>query len=133
MVSPAAILSGTRIGQGNVMVPPADPIEVRRGDIWWVSLDPPRGGEIRKTRPAVVITVDALNRARRTVVIVPLSTGPEPRPPIVVPIPSAGPNSVAVCDQLRAVDKRRLTRISGRLSSADLHSIEEGVRGVLQL
>jgi len=116
-----------------VTAPPADPIVVRRGDIWWVNLDPTQGGEIRKTRPAVVITVNALNRARRTVVVVPLSTGPDPRPPIVVPTPSAGPNSVAVCDQLRAVDKRRLTRISGRLSTADLRIIEEGIRRILEL
>jgi mRNA interferase MazF len=106
---------------------------VRRGDIWWVSLDPTQGSEIRKTRPAVVITVNALNRARRTVVVVPLSTAPEPRLPIVVPTPSAGPNSVAVCDQLRAVDKRRLTRIAGRLSTADLRIIEESVRRILEL
>jgi mRNA interferase MazF len=106
---------------------------VRRGDIWWVSLDPTRGSEIRKTRPAVVITVNALNRARRTVVVVPLSTGPEPRPPIIVPTPSAGPNSVAICDQLRAVDKRRLTRISGRLSTTDLRILEEGLRQILEL
>jgi|SRR5262245_54835974 len=99
----------------------------------WVNLDPAQGSEIRKTRPAVVITADALNRARRTVVIVPLSTGPAPRPPIVVATPSAGPDSVAVCDQLRAVDKRRLALPSGRLSTADLHSVEEGVRGVLEL
>lgn len=112
---------------------PADPLMVRRGDIWWVSLDPTRGSEIRKTRPAVVITVNALNRARRTVVVVPLSTGPEPRPPIIVPTPSAGPNSVAVCDQLRAVDKRRLTRISGRLSTTDLRILEEGIRQILEL
>ena|SRR5438045_7142718 len=115
------------------MAPPADPVVVRRGDIWWVSLDPTQGGEIRKTRPAVVITVNALNRARRTVVVVPLSTGPEPRPPIVVATPSAGPNSVAVCDQLRAVDKRRLTRISGRLSIADLRIIEDGIPQILEL
>jgi mRNA interferase MazF len=116
-----------------VIASPADPIVVRRGDIWWVSLDPTRGSEIRKTRPAVVITVNALNRARRTVVVVPLSTGPEPRPPIIVPTPSAGPNSVAVCDQLRAVDKRRLTRISGRLSTTDLRILEEGLRQILEL
>src|SRR5437764_213576 len=82
--------------------------------------DPPRGSEIRKTRPAVVITADALNRARRTVVVVPLSTGPEPRPPIVIATPSAGARTVAVCDQLRAVDKARLNRASGRVSAADL-------------
>jgi mRNA interferase MazF len=116
-----------------VIASPADPKVVRRGEIWWVSLDPTRGSEIRKTLPAVVITVNALNRARRTVVVVPLSTGPEPRPPIIVPTPSAGPNSVAVCDQLRAVDKRRLTRISGRLSTADLRILEEGLRQILEL
>ena len=113
------------LGQGTVAV--------RRGDIWRVNLDPAQGSGIRKTRQAVVITTDALNRARRTVVIVPLSTGPAPRPPIVVATPSAGPNSVAVCDQLRAVDQRRLTRTSGRLSTADLRTIEEGVRRVLEL
>ncbi len=106
---------------------------VRRGDIWWVALDPTQGAEIRKTRPAIVITADALNRARRTVVIVPLSTGPEARPPIVVATPSAGPHAVAVCDQLRAVDKRRLIRASGRLSASDLGVVEDGVRQVLGL
>jgi mRNA interferase MazF len=112
---------------------PANPVAVRRGDIWWASLDPAQGSEIRKTRPAVIITANALNRARRTVVVIPLSTGPEPRPPIVVSTPSAGPNSVAAWDQLRAVDKHRLTRISGRLSMADLRTIEEGIRRIVEL
>jgi mRNA interferase MazF len=104
-----------------------------RGEIWWVNLDPTRGSEIRKTRPAVVVTADALNRARRTVVVVPLSTGPQPRPPIVVPTPSAGTGSVAVCDQIRAVDKRRLTRCEGRLAMADLGAVENGLRRILEL
>src|SRR6266849_2487506 len=107
-------------------------IAVRRGDIWWANLDPAQGSEIHKARPAVVMTADALNRARRTVVVVPLSTGPDPRPPIVVAAPSAGPNAVAVCDQLRTVDKRRLARMSGRLSLTDLRVIEEGVRRILE-
>jgi len=106
---------------------------IRRGEIWWVILDPAEGSELRKTRPAVVITADALNRARRTVIIVPLSTGPEPRPPITVATPSAGSRSIAVCDQLRAVDKQRLTRVYGRLSPSDLGAVEDGVRRVLRL
>jgi hypothetical protein len=57
----------------------------------------------------------------------------EARPPIVVATPSAGPRAVAVCDQLRAVDKRRLTRASGRLSASDLGIVEDGVRRVLDL
>jgi mRNA interferase MazF len=108
-------------------------IPVRRGEIWWVNFDPTQGGEIRKTRPAVVLTADALNLARRTVMVVPLSTGPQPRPPIVVAAPSAGTNSVAVCDQVRAVDKRRLTRTQGRLSEVDLRSVEDGLRRILEL
>src|ERR1700723_3259798 len=88
---------------------------VRRGEVWWVDFDTVDGGEIRKMRPAVVVTADALNRARRTVVVVPLATGPQPRPPIVVATPSAGDGRVAVCDQARAVDK---APVSGPLSGA---------------
>ena len=106
---------------------------IRRGDVWWVDLDPTRGGEIRKKRPAVVLTANALNRARRTVVVVPLSTGPEPRPPIVLATPSAGAGSVAVCDQMRAVDKTRLTERAGQLTAADLRAVESGVRVILEL
>jgi len=113
--------------------PPARSMSVRRGEVWWVNFDPTEGSEIRKTRSAVVVTADALNRARRTVVVVPLSTGPRPHPPIVVATPSAGEGSVAVCDQVRAVDKRRLTRNEGQLSAADVHSVEDGLRRILEL
>jgi len=109
------------------------PTDLLRGSIWWVDLDPTRGSEIQKTRPAVILTADGLNRARRAVVIVPLSTGPVARPPIVVPTPSAGSGSVAVCDQLRAVDRSRLTRSGGALSREDMKAIEDGVRTILRL
>ena len=118
------------------MKPPRRSIEaapVRRGDTWWVTLDPTLGAELRKTRPAVVVTVDALNQARGTVVVVPLSTGPLTRPPLVVAAPSAGADSVAVCDQVRAVDKARLTKRIGTLSPTDLRHIEQGLRAVLGL
>jgi len=106
---------------------------IRRGDIWWVRFDPVQGSEIGKSRPAIVLTADALNRVRRTVVVLPLSTGPKPWPPIVVSTGSAGPGSVAVCDQLRAVDKSRLTSKLGVLTAADLAAVESGVRAVLEL
>jgi mRNA interferase MazF len=101
--------------------------------VWWVDLDPTRGSEIRKSRPAVVLSADGLNQVRRTVVVVPMSTGPTPRPPIVVATASAGADSVAVCDQVRAVDKSRLIRKDGVLTSADLRAVENGVRAVLAL
>ena len=87
---------------------------------------------MRRTRPAVVVRADALNRARRTVVV-PLATGSQPRPPIVVATPSAGQGRVAVRDQAFAIDKARLTRTAGQLFPPDLIAIEEGLRRVLEL
>jgi mRNA interferase MazF len=109
------------------------PVAIHRGSVWWVELDPTRGSEIRKTRPAVVLSADALNSVRRTVVVVPLSTGPAPHPPVVMAVKSAGEGAVAVCDQIRAVDRSRLTRAGGVLSPEDLRTIEAGVRAVLRL
>jgi mRNA interferase MazF len=106
---------------------------VRRGDVWWVDFDTTQDGEVRRMRPAVVMTADPLNQARRTVIVVPLASGPQPRPPIVVATPSAGQDRVAVCDQARAVDKARLTRTAGQLSAPDLKAVEDGLRRILEL
>jgi len=104
---------------------------MKRGEIWWVDFDPTRGSEIRKKRPAVIVTADGLNRGRRTVVVVPLSTSARPFPPVVIPLASAGPESVAVCDQVRAVDKSRLLSKTGELSSVDLKTLSDSLRVVL--
>jgi len=104
---------------------------MKRGEIWWVDFDPTRGSEIRKRRPAVIVTADGLNRGRRTVVVVPLSSSARPFPPVVVPLASAGPESVVVCDQLRAVDKSRLVSRAGELSSGDLKTLSDSLRIVL--
>jgi mRNA interferase MazF len=106
---------------------------VKRGEVWWVDLDPTRGSAIRRRRPAVIVTVDALNKARRTVVVVPLSSSATARPPLVVPLPSAGGDSLAVCDQLRAVDKSRLLSRAGELSAADLKTLAGSLAVVLGL
>ncbi len=106
---------------------------VRRGDIWWVSLDATAGGDAQKMRPAIVLTADGLNRARRSIVVVPLSTRVDVHPPIVVAIPSAGLRAVAVCDQLRAIDKSLLVQAIGRLAAPDLRAVQDGVRIVLEL
>jgi|SRR5579872_646989 len=106
---------------------------VRRGEVWWVDFDAVDTGDVRPMRPAVIVTADPLNRARRTVVVVPLATGATPRPPIVVATPSAGEGKVAICDQARAVDKARLTRTAGQLSAPDLKAVEDALRRVLEL
>jgi mRNA interferase MazF len=106
---------------------------MRRGEVWWVNFDPSQGMEIQKCRPAVILTANALNKARGTVVMVPLSTSAKPRPPIVVPLPSAGGNSVAVCDQLCAADKTRFGKKIGDLSVRDLATLTESMKIILGL
>ena len=106
-----------------------------RGDIHWVNFPKrdPKGAEIEKTRPCVILSLTAVNAVRRTVLVVPLTTSPEPAPPIAIAVASAGPDSVAVCDQVTAVDKRRLKNRTGSVSPNDLQAIEQSVRLVLGL
>lgn len=106
---------------------------MKRGEIWWVNFDPSQGVEIKKIRPAVIITVDPLNRARGTVVVIPLSTSAKERAPLVLAMPSAGEHSVAVCDQLCAADKSRLTKKIGVLAPRDLKALEAALKIVLGL
>lgn len=106
---------------------------MRRGEVWWVDLSGARGAEVQKTRPAVIVSADEINARRHTVVVVPLSTGPSPRPPLNVPTPSAGAKSIAKCDQIRAVDKGRLTGRLGRLNVQDVQALETALSQVLQL
>jgi len=104
---------------------------IRRGDIWWVSLDPAQGAEIRKTRPCVVLTDDTLNRLRRTVVVVPLSTAAKPYPPITVPVTCQGRPAVAVVDQIRAVAKHRLQSRIEELAPEELAEVCQAVARIM--
>lgn len=79
------------------------------------------------------LTATPLNRVRRTVIVVPLSSKHRPRLPLVVPIPSAGRDAAAICDQMRAVDKDRLRSVLGTLSAAEIGAIEDAVRTILRL
>ena len=78
---------------------------MQRGDVYWVNLDPTVGAEIRKQRPCVLIGATPISMARRTVVVIPLSTSAKARPPLTIAVKCLGQTSTAVCDQIRAVDK----------------------------
>jgi mRNA interferase MazF len=106
---------------------------IERGEIWWVNLDPTIGREIKKRRPCVVLSANELNRVRGTPVVVPLSSSPQAAPPIVLAVPSVGKNSVAVVDQIHAVDKRRFITCFGVLAGSDLRNLEMAVKQTLQL
>lgn len=105
----------------------------KRGEVWWVSLDPTQGAEIKKTRPCVVIGSDTLNRLRKAVVVVPLSTAAKPHPPITLQVTCKHKAVVAVVDQIRAVAKHRLSSRMDVLSQKDIDSIAKAVSTILEL
>jgi mRNA interferase MazF len=92
---------------------------VRRGDVFLVSLDPARGGEIQKTRPCVIVSPDELNAYLRTFIVAPLTTGGHPYP-FRVPCRFEGQAGYIVIDQIRTVDRERLVRRLGKLSPSTL-------------
>jgi|SRR4030042_1361731 mRNA interferase MazF len=106
---------------------------MKRSDIYWVNLDPTVGSEIRKKRPCVLIGANPINQVRKTVVVVPLSSVGIPRPPLTIPVTCLDRQVVAVCDQIRAVDKSRLMEKAGSLTNEDMMELEKGLRQVLAL
>jgi mRNA interferase MazF len=98
------------------------PRAVRRGYVYLVQLDPTRGGEIRKTRPCVVVSPDELNEHLQTAIIAPMTSVLRPYP-FRVTCRFAGRPGQVVIDQLRTVDHERLIRRLGRLSSATFREV----------
>lgn len=106
---------------------------MNRGDVYWVNLNPTKGSEINKLRPCVLVSATPINKVRRTVVVVPLSTSAKAIPPITISVSCLDKQVTAVCDQIRTVDKSRLTKPVGKLSSKDLEALDDGLRQVLVL
>lgn len=107
--------------------------QIKRGDIWWISLDPSQGAEIKKTRPCLVLTNDILNRLRKTIVVIPLSSAAKPHPPITVEIKCQDKPVVAVIDQIRAVGKHRLKNIIESISNSDLDKVVNALSDILEI
>lgn len=87
---------------------------VQRFDVWLVTLDPTGGSEIRKTRPALVVSPDEMNTHIATVIIAPMTTKGRNYPTRVA-CTFQGKSGEVVLDQLRTVDKTRLVKRLGRL------------------
>ncbi len=106
---------------------------MKLGDIYWVNLDATVGSEIKKKRPCVIIGATPINRARRTVVVLPLSTSAQANPPLTVAVSALNRIAVVVCDQIRAIDKSRFVGFAGRLSRDNIDSVEDCLKQVLAL
>jgi len=104
----------------------------KRGEIYRVNLEPTTGSEQQGiARPCVILTVTAFNKRLRTVGVIPLTSSPRALSPLIVPVPSAGKaHSMALCHQIRTIDKSRINKLMGTISLENMKTIEEGVRKV---
>ena len=81
---------------------------MRRYEIRWVSLDPTRGAEMAKTRPAVIVSLDVLNRQLQTITVCPLTSHMHPTWRSRVQVRCGGRPAEIAVDQIRTVSKARL-------------------------
>lgn len=106
---------------------------MKRGEVWWVRFGPSVGGEIQKTRPAVIISNDSSNRALNRVQVVPITSNTRRVYPSEARIDLNGEERKAVADQIVTVSKQRLTTSLGSLSDDDMTLVEQAIKVQLGL
>lgn len=95
---------------------------VKRGEVYWVNLDPTVGSEIQKARPCLIVSPDDMNAALPRIIIAPLTSGGQPlgcRPEVEF----KGKSARILLDQLRSVDKQRLGSKMGKIDLALWHPV----------
>jgi mRNA interferase MazF len=101
---------------------------MKRGEVWWVDFDPSLGSEIKKLRPAVIVSNNSSNRYLNRVQVVPLTSTTGKCYPSEALVVLNGSESKAMADQIATVDKLRFTKKAGELSSKEMKLIEHAIK-----
>lgn len=97
---------------------------MKRGEVWWVNFDPSVGGEIRKKRPAVIVSNNASNRNINRVQVVPMTSNISRVYPSEALVSLQGRQGKAMADQLTTVSKQRVLNKAGELSKEEMATVE---------
>lgn len=99
----------------------------RRGEVWWVSFDPAIGGEIKKTRPAIIMSNNAANIAMNRVIVIPLTSNTAKLYPGEAIVTLNGERRKAMSDQITTASKSRLGNKLGELLRTDMIAVENAL------
>ena len=106
---------------------------MRRGEVWWVNFEPSIGGEIRKKRPAIIVSNDAAHKYLNRVQVIPVTSKVDRLYPSEAYVTVRGVRRKAVADQLTTVSKQRLMNRLGKVSGSDMRSVEQAITVQLPL
>ena len=106
---------------------------MKRGSVWWVEFDPAVGSEIKKTRPAVIVSNDMANKYLARVVVVPLTSNVIRVYPGEALVTVNGSKNKAMTDQIMSADKSRLKNEIAMLSENDMASLEAAMKRFFNL
>lgn len=106
---------------------------MKRGEVWWVNFEPAVGSEIKKVRPAVIVSNNSANTHLNRVQVVPLTSNTGKCYPSESVVTLNGAENKAMADQIATVDKQRLQNSAGSISNKDMKQVERAIKVQLGL